>query len=50
MESILFCVQFLFVDGSFFPEMGLEGAALATAIGRSGGVIYQLYCLTKKIH
>ena len=32
----------------FFPEMGLEGAALATAIGRSGGVIYQLYCLTKK--
>ncbi|HBX63485.1 MAG TPA: MATE family efflux transporter, partial [Flavobacteriaceae bacterium] len=32
----------------FFPEMGLEGAALATAIGRSGGVVYQLYCLTKK--
>ena len=27
--------------------MGLEGAALATAIGRSCGVVYQLYCLTK---
>ncbi|MFV0185903.1 MATE family efflux transporter [Empedobacter falsenii] len=32
----------------FFPEMGLEGAALSTAIGRSCGVVYQLYYLKKK--
>lgn len=28
-----------------FPAMGIEGAALATAIGRSAGVAYQLYAL-----
>lgn len=31
-----------------FPEMGLEGAAYSTAIGRSMGVVYQVYYLTRK--
>ncbi len=29
------------------PAMGVEGAALATTLGRSIGVVYQLYYLTK---
>jgi putative MATE family efflux protein len=28
-------------------DLGLEGAAIATTIGRSSGVLYQLYCLKK---
>lgn len=31
-----------------FPELGLEGAAYSTAIGRSAGVAYQIYYLTRK--
>ncbi|WP_158962826.1 MATE family efflux transporter [Myroides fluvii] len=31
-----------------FPEMGLDGAAYSTAIGRSMGVLYQIYYLTRK--
>ncbi|RPI62065.1 MAG: MATE family efflux transporter [Ignavibacteriales bacterium] len=38
-----------------FPKLGIEGAAIATIIGRSLGIIYQLYHLSKgkgliKIH
>ena len=38
-----------------FPELGIEGAAIATIIGRSFGIVYQLYHLKKgkgliKIH
>jgi putative MATE family efflux protein len=38
-----------------FPELGIEGAALATVLGRATGIIYQLYHLNKgkgliKIH
>jgi len=40
--NIILCPIFIFV-----LDFGLVGAAIATTIGRSAGVIYQLYCLKK---
>lgn len=42
--NILLCP--LFINGAGpVPAFGLTGAALATAVGRSMGVLYQWYCL-----
>ena len=30
-----------------FPELGIEGAAIATNVGRGVGVLYQIRCLTR---
>ena len=44
--NILLCPLFIFGWG-LFPELGVAGSAVATTIGRSVGVLYQLYALTK---
>src|SRR4051812_27131319 len=45
--NIILCPMLVYGYGPF-PEMGLVGAATATIIGRSTGVIYQCFHLFKK--
>ncbi len=44
--NIFLCPMLIYGYG-FFPELGLVGAAIATSIGRTTGVIYQCYHLFK---
>lgn len=45
--NIILCPVFIFGLGPF-PELGVMGSALATTTGRTLGVLYQLYSLTRK--
>jgi putative MATE family efflux protein len=45
--NIILCPLFIYGYGPF-PEMGLVGAATATIIGRTSGVVYQCFHLFKR--
>jgi putative MATE family efflux protein len=45
--NIILCPILIYGFG-FIPALGLKGAAIATVIGRTSGVIYQCYHLFKK--